>query len=104
MTSKERVLGALAHVEPDRVPIGYSANPEIDRRLKAHFGLDASDGGALSDALGVDFRGAFARYAGPNLHPAYGDRHVAVWGVRSRWIEPKSRLSVLAARLSPTRK
>ena len=36
MTSKERVLTALAHEEPDRVPINYSANPGIDARLKKH--------------------------------------------------------------------
>ena len=31
MTPKERVLTAFAHEEPDRVPLNYYANPEIDR-------------------------------------------------------------------------
>jgi hypothetical protein len=30
MHSRERVLTAINHQEPDRVPINYPANPEID--------------------------------------------------------------------------
>ena len=33
--SRERVLAALHHAEPDRVPINYACNPGIDARLKA---------------------------------------------------------------------
>jgi len=53
MDRKERVWHAVHHQAPDRVPIDYSANPGIDARLKAHFGLEPNDGGGLAKALGV---------------------------------------------------
>jgi uroporphyrinogen decarboxylase len=87
LTSKERVLTALAHQEPDRVPMDYSANPGIDARLKAHFGLDPRDGAGLRDALGVDFRGIGAPYTGPKLHEDVGDVKVDNWGRHRRWVE-----------------
>ena len=91
MTSKERVLAAFGHTEPDRVPINYSSNPGIDRRLKEHYGLDEKDGEGLARALGVDFRGAGPGYTGPRLHPEVPDRHVdPCWGIRTRYIEHES--------------
>lgn len=89
MTSKERVLTAFANQEPDRVPINYESNPGIDRRLKAHFGLDPKDGEGLNQALGVDFRGIGARYTGPKLHADIPERGVKVdnWGRHQRWVE-----------------
>jgi hypothetical protein len=44
MTSRERVGTVLHRGVPDRVPVNYSANPGIDARLKAHFGLGPDDG------------------------------------------------------------
>lgn len=90
MTSKERVLTTLAQQEPDRVPINYSANPGIDRRLKAHYGLKPDDGEGLIKVLGVDFRGIGAPYGGPSLHPEPPGRHVDVWGIHTRWIKHES--------------
>jgi len=89
MSSKERVLTALANTEPDRVPVNYFANPEIDRRLKEHFGLNLGDHEGLCRALGVDFRGVGAPYRGRKLHadlPEHGVR-VDDWGIHRRWIE-----------------
>ena len=40
MTSCERVRRVFSQQEPDRVPINYSANPGIDRRVKEHYGLN----------------------------------------------------------------
>lgn len=91
MTSRERVLAALARVEPDRVPVNYSANPGIDARLKAHFGLAPADAEGLRQALGVDFRGVALRYTGPQLHADVPDRRVdPIWGRRTRWVEHES--------------
>lgn len=92
MTSKQRVLTTFAHQEPDRVPINYSANGGIDRRLKTHFGLAADDAEGLRRALGVDFRGVGARYVGPKLHADIPERGVKVdnWGIHRRWIEHAS--------------
>ena len=89
MTSKERVLTTFACREADRVPIDYSANPGIDRRLKAHFGLQPDDGEGLLRTLGVDFRGVGARYVGPKLHADIPERGVKVddWGIHRCWVE-----------------
>ena len=89
MTSKERVRAALACQVADRVPINYDANPGIDARLKAHFGLAAGDGEGLRRALGVDFRGIYAPYVGKKLHADIPARGVVVdnWGVHQRYIE-----------------
>ncbi len=88
MTSKERVLTALARRQPDRVPINYSANPGIDGRLKDHFGLARDDSEGLRQALGVDFRGVGAAYAGPRLHAETPERRVdPQWGWVTRYIE-----------------
>ena len=86
-SSRDRFLAALNHVEPDRVPINYAANPEIDLRLKAHYGLAPTDGEGLARTLGVDFRGVWVRYVGPELHEDVPDRQVDIWGVRTRWVE-----------------
>ncbi|MHB9024472.1 MAG: uroporphyrinogen decarboxylase family protein [Armatimonadota bacterium] len=91
MRSKERVLMTFAHQEPDRVPVDYSANAGIDRRLKAHWGLREDDREGLLQALGVDFRGVGPRYTGPRLHPEISDRHVdPCWGIHTRWVEHES--------------
>jgi uroporphyrinogen decarboxylase len=87
MNSKERVLVAFAHQEPDRVPINYMANPGIDARLKQHFGLDEHDDEGLRQALGVDFRSVSVPYIGPRLHDDVPDRQIDRWGIHRRWIE-----------------
>jgi hypothetical protein len=81
-------MRALAHEEPDRVPINYSANAAIDRRLKTYFGVAENDGEGLRKALGTDFRTIGPAYTGPRLHPEIPGRQVdAQWGRRTRWIE-----------------
>jgi uroporphyrinogen decarboxylase len=87
LSSKQRVLRAFAHEEPDRVPINYAANPGIDGGLKAHFGLAGGDDEGLRRALGVDFRHVWPPYAGPKLHADPPGRKADNWGIRRRWIE-----------------
>lgn len=88
MSSKERVLTAFAHQEPDRVPVDYAANPEIDRRLKSYFGLEVDDHEGLRQALGVDFRGIGAPYCGPKLHMDVSETvKVDMWGIHRRWVD-----------------
>jgi uroporphyrinogen decarboxylase len=85
MNPKERVLATIGHEEPDRVPMDYSGNPGITRRLEEHFGT--SD---VRDALGVDFRHLFPSYEGPELHEDKGEVKVDNWGIHRRWVEHES--------------
>jgi len=92
MTSKERVLTAINHQEPDRVPVNnVGLNGDIDRRLKEHFGLPIDDTNGLFKALNVDFRNLELAYTGPKIHEDVPDRNVdTLWGVRTRWVEHES--------------
>ena len=54
MTSRERVLAALRHEQPDRTPRDFWAETPTMKRLFAHVGH--SDKDKLLDALGVDVR------------------------------------------------
>jgi uroporphyrinogen decarboxylase len=54
MTSRERVLAALCHQQPDRVPRDFWAEPPTWNRLLVHTGLADKD--QLLDRLGVDVR------------------------------------------------
>jgi uroporphyrinogen decarboxylase len=91
MTSKERVLTTFARQEPDRVPINFKANPGIDQRVKAHYGLKSDDTSVLYDILGVDFRHVGAPYTGAPLHAEQPDRRVdPLWGWVTRYVEHES--------------
>ena len=63
MTSRERVLAAFAHEEPDRVPRWCGASPEFIAKAKRHLGI--ADTEALLVRFGDDFRRVWTRYAGP---------------------------------------
>lgn len=81
MTAKERVLTALAHREPDRVPCDYWATPETSERVRAHLGL--ADQEALLCRLGADARYILGpRYAGPPLRRHPDGTQEDLWGVR----------------------
>ncbi len=54
MDSRTRVALALAHQEPDRVPIDYWAASEITERLLNHFGFSSDE--ELLQHFDVDFR------------------------------------------------
>lgn len=62
MTSKERVLAAFEHQEPDRVPRWIGASPEFWDKTKHALRLDDE---GLRRRLGDDFRRVAAQYAGP---------------------------------------
>ena len=91
MSSKERVLQAIHHGKPDRVPINYMTNEVIDRNLKNALGLKKDDDEGLRLALGVDFRGAYTPYVGGQLHAARKDRHVdPLYGWVTRYVKNES--------------
>lgn len=87
--SRDIVLTAFAHSEPERVPVNYASNPGIDGRLKAHFKLSSNDDEGLRRALNVDFRQVEPVYTGPKLHADDPVRGVVAdkWGIRRQWIE-----------------
>jgi len=76
MTSKERVLTAISHRQPDRAPIQVYLTPEIARKLNDHFGTED-----ILPILGVDFRGVGPRYIGPERPIPPGCESVDEWGV-----------------------
>lgn len=82
MTSKERVLAAMAHQQPDRCPIQTYLTPEIHQVLIEHFGT--SD---ILPILGVDFRGVHERYIGPERRIPDGCDVVDEWGVGYKAIQ-----------------
>ena len=80
MQSRERVLSALAHREPDRIPIDFGSTPvtgihaSVVAALREHYGLErrpvkvhepyqmlALIEDDLQQALGIDTEGVFAR-------------------------------------------
>lgn len=69
MTSRERVLKAMAHQEPDRVPMWCGMSPEFMGKAKK--GLHASSEDDVLSRFHDDFRRVHPRFAGPDaLNPA----------------------------------
>jgi uroporphyrinogen decarboxylase len=82
MPARERVMIAVAHQEPDRVPIDLWVAPEVKQRLSTYFACDYS---LLLDLLGVDFRVVQGpRYVGPELKTCADGSVTDVWGVVRR--------------------
>lgn len=81
ITSRERVLTALAHQRPDRIPRDYWATPEITSALLQHIHLPDKE--ALLRHFGVDLRYVEGpSYVGQTLR-AHPDGSVEdLWGVR----------------------
>ncbi len=79
MNSRDRVLAAFAHEEPDRVPAWCGASLEFWDKAKRQ--LDLDDEG-LRVRFGDDFRRVFARHAGPEIELAPGVTSVTPFGVR----------------------
>ena len=62
---RERVLCALAHEEPDRLPLDFWAVPEVRARLLRHF--RARNEEEVLRRLGIDLRAVAPAYVGPPL-------------------------------------
>ena len=83
MTARDRVMAALAHTEPDRIPWDYWAAPEITERLMAHLRLPDTE--ALLRHLDVDLRTvAGPSYAGQEFRTHPDGTVDDLWGVRRR--------------------
>ena len=63
MEPYQRIVSAIAHRRPDRLPIDYIATPEFDAALKKHLAIN--DDELLLRELGVDIRRVGPRWCGP---------------------------------------
>lgn len=75
MNSKERVLAAVAHRQPDRVPISLHFAPEVQSRLQRQLGLDAA---GFWQWCGQDIAGVGPRYRKAVSNIGYADPTIEV--------------------------
>ncbi len=93
MDRRERVLHAVHHEHPDRVPVDYSARSEVNDALMRH--LSIADYDALLEYLDVDFRYIQPieliyereRYQGPPLRVFPDGIWEDIWGVRRKRVQ-----------------
>ncbi len=83
MTSRERVMTAFDHREPDKVPRWCGASDEFWAKAKRTLGLDDE---GLRLRFGDDFRRVFSRYAGPSIELEEGATWESPFGVQRRGI------------------
>jgi len=83
MNSRERVLTAFNHEEPDCVPKWCGASPEFWDKAKLELSLDDE---GLRLRFGDDFRRVFARYIGPEFPLSSGIKSRTVFGIERRGI------------------
>lgn len=83
MNSRERVLTAIDHKEPDRVPMTIDMQREVEEDLYRHFGVTTR--AALWDRLHIDtwLVGATIEDPDPDAVVPAGESR-SVWGYRSR--------------------
>jgi uroporphyrinogen-III decarboxylase len=79
MNSRERVLAAFAHTEPDRVPRWCGTSPEFLTKAKQQ--LNLPDDESFFVRIGDDFRRVFTRYVGPEFPLAPGVVYRTVFGI-----------------------
>lgn len=78
MDSKERVMIALAHQEPDRIPVNFRATDRVTEQLSRALGLDYR---GILDRFRVDFREVIPNYMGPVFPDRSDGSKVDLWGV-----------------------
>ncbi|MHB9023250.1 MAG: uroporphyrinogen decarboxylase family protein [Armatimonadota bacterium] len=84
MNARERMLAAIRHQKPDRIPTDIWATGEVWAKLRGHFGDDA-DIGALLHIDGM--AGVGPAYIGPPLPEMPAGESVDYWGLRFRNID-----------------
>ncbi|MCX8170884.1 MAG: hypothetical protein N3E47_02770 [Candidatus Bathyarchaeota archaeon] len=82
MKPRERVLAAINHEIPDRIPTDIWATPEVWSNLKAYFGESAN----IMEALHIDgITWISPKYVGPKLF-TNGKCKVDYWGIKYRLV------------------
>ena len=84
MTPHQRVLTAMRHEEPDRVPLFYRDVPEVRERLLKDLDLNNFD--ELLAYFDIDFRWVEPEYIGPPLeHKENGTRR-DIWSIEYKYV------------------
>ncbi len=78
MNSRDRVLAAFAHEEPDRVPVWCGASDEFWVKATSELGLDDE---GLRLRLGDDFRRVYAIHGGLDMPISEGATYRTVFGI-----------------------
>ncbi|HOX39405.1 MAG TPA: uroporphyrinogen decarboxylase family protein [Candidatus Brocadiia bacterium] len=86
MTSRERVLAAIAHKPTDRAPADYGAHQDVTDRLIAYLGVGDYEG--LLRAFNVDMRRVHMNYYQPATGPDPDGYMRDMWGMRHRPADP----------------
>jgi uroporphyrinogen decarboxylase len=79
MTSRDRVLAAIAHQETDRVPVGDMGFFNLPQ-IAAALGMNAEGYEAIMQRLGLDIRGIGAYYIGPAVGQGDLSEPLDEWG------------------------
>ena len=106
MTSKDRALTALAHEEPDRVPVHIDFTPEAAAKLSKHLKLKDSTAEAYSGkiseiplVMGHDLLVAWHGIATSYYQHEECDEYTCEWGIGWRWVDiPNGRYTEIARR------
>lgn len=85
MTSRERVLTAVARRMADRTPADYKAEPEVNRYMMEHLEVGHYEG--LLRRLEIDIRRLEPRYVGPPFRTFADGIIEDYWGIRSKHLE-----------------
>jgi uroporphyrinogen decarboxylase len=94
MNSKQRVITAIEHKEPDRVPLAYGATPETTEALRKY--LNVANEEEVLEILKIDFRnvnpipkiqtcGDF--FGDPLIENLGGGRFKDIWGITFRRVD-----------------
>ena len=79
MNSRERVLSAINHRRPDRVPLDLWAHSDVKTALCERLSLAGEE--ELLQYLGVDIRSIYPKYIGPELRQFSDGSYEDFWGV-----------------------
>jgi uroporphyrinogen decarboxylase len=105
MTSRERVLTALDHREPDRVPLHVDFTPEAAEKLSHHLKLDNTTAEAYSGkvselplVMGHDLLVAWHGIA-TSYYARDEEEYTCEWGIGWRWVDiPAGRYTEIVRR------
>ena len=80
MTSKQRVLTAIDHKQPDRTPLTFDAEKEVYELLYNHFNINSKE--ALFDKLNIDTWMVLPRGFEPEPMAETNDKK-SIWGYKT---------------------